>query len=80
MIFSTSWDEHRVHVKEVLGRLKGAVLTANPAKCTWGGKTMEFLGHLVGMATCPYQSRGLRPWPTSPSPQLNMVYGRFWGR
>ena len=48
VIYSRTWEEHRKHVKEVLSRLKGAGLTANPAKCVWGGQTMEFLGHHVG--------------------------------
>ena len=34
-------------MKEVLSRLKGAGLTANPAKCVWGGQMIEFLGHHV---------------------------------
>ena len=41
-------EEHCIHVKEVLSRLKGAGLTANPAKCVWGGQTIEFLGHQIG--------------------------------
>ena len=45
VIYSDTWEEHRVHVKEVLAKLKGAGLTANPAKCVWGGQTMEFLEH-----------------------------------
>ena len=36
IIYSNSWAEHKVHVREVLGRLKKAGLTANPAKCCWG--------------------------------------------
>ena len=49
VIYSSSWEEHKVHVREVLRKLKGAGLMVNPAKCSWGGgMTMEFLGHLVG--------------------------------
>ena len=48
VIYSDTWEEHRVHVKEVLAKLKGAGFTANPAKCVWGGQTMEFLEHQVG--------------------------------
>ena len=48
IIFSPSWEEHVIHVDNVLTKLKAAGLTANPAKCKWGGRSMEFLGHLVG--------------------------------
>ena len=51
IIFSESWEAHVSHVREVLGCLRGAGLTANPAKCHWGGTKMEFLGHLVGEGT-----------------------------
>ena len=47
VIFSKNWEDHKHHVREVLKRLKEAGLTANPAKCYWGGTKMEFLGHLV---------------------------------
>jgi len=48
VIFSSYWDDHVRHIDQVLSKLKGAGLTANPAKCRWGGTTMEFLGHQVG--------------------------------
>ena len=51
IIYSSSWDHHVGHVRQVLSCLREAGLTANPAKCHWGGTRMEFLGHLVGEGT-----------------------------
>ena len=48
VIFSATWEDHIVHIETVLTKLREAVLKANPSKCRWGGKQMEFLGHLVG--------------------------------
>ena len=48
IIHSDHWEDHKQHVREVLDRLKRAGQTANPAKCCWGGTTMEFLGCTVG--------------------------------
>ena len=48
IIYSDNWTDHKLHIREVPGRLKKAVLMANPAKCCWGGTTVEFLGHTVG--------------------------------
>ena len=48
IIFSPCWGDHVKHVRIVLDKLRKAGLTANPAKCKWGGSKMEFLGHLVG--------------------------------
>ena len=43
------------HVREVLGRLREAGLTASPKKCRWGGRVVEFLGHKLeeGMISIP---------------------------
>ena len=48
IVYNSSWKEHVGHVREVLSILRTAGLTANPAKCQWGGTQMEFLGHMVG--------------------------------
>jgi len=48
VVFSKDWESHVQHIERVLKKLGEAGLTANPAKCRWGGKNMEFLGHQVG--------------------------------
>ena len=49
VIFSSSWSEHVEHIDGILDTLGKAGLTANPAKCKWGGgKTIDFLGHSIG--------------------------------
>jgi len=48
IIFSSTWEDHLRDVERVLQTLKEAGLTANPSKCVWGGKFVEFLGHKVG--------------------------------
>ena len=47
-IFSSSWEQHCQDIRKILGRLRGAGLTANTKKCLWGQTHCEFLGHLVG--------------------------------
>ena len=46
--FSDSWDDHLVHVQQVLDALKDAGLTASPSKCAFGTRSLSYLGHLVG--------------------------------
>ena len=48
IIFSDTWKDHSVHIREVLLALRTAGLTANPAKCEWGGRELQFLGHVIG--------------------------------
>ena len=51
VVYSTTWEDHLVHVGGVLQALSSAGLTANPTKCRWGGRAVEFLGHWVGAGT-----------------------------
>ena len=48
IIYSDTWEAHLDHIRLVLESLRSAGLTANPKKCGWGGRHMEFLGHQVG--------------------------------
>ena len=36
LIFSSSWEDHLIHMEGVMGRLKEARLTVKPGKCLWG--------------------------------------------
>ena len=44
VVFSVSWAHHLSHIDRVLQALAEAGLTANPAKCRWGGRTVDYLG------------------------------------
>ena len=62
IIYSDTWEAHLEHIKLILETLRAAGLTANPKKCRWGGRHMEFLGHQVGggiMATPEHRSQAL---------------------
>ena len=48
VIYSPTWEDHVVHVNQVLELIGKAGLTVNPRKCCWGGRAVEFLGHFVG--------------------------------
>jgi len=48
VIFSSSWEAHTKHIRQVLLRLREAGLTASPRKCKWGCEMVEFLRHRIG--------------------------------
>ncbi len=50
LIFSKTWKEHVCHIREVLGALGQAGLTANSAKCEWGAHAVTYLGYEVGLS------------------------------
>ena len=51
LIFSSSWDQHLLHVEEVLQKLKTAGFTARPSKIFAGFRQLQFLGHMIGEGT-----------------------------
>ncbi len=48
LVASGSWEEHVRHLKEVLGCLKNAGLTAKSSKCEFGKRKLSLLGHEIG--------------------------------
>ncbi len=47
LIYSSSFDEHLKHLREVFDRLLGANLKLKPSKCTFAHPEVSFLGHVV---------------------------------
>ena len=47
LIFSSSIEEHRAHLRQVFERLQRNGLIINAAKCLFGQNQLRFLGHIV---------------------------------
>ena len=47
-IFSSSWEEHLIHLNDVVGRIQKAGMTINPAKCQIAQAKILYLGYVVG--------------------------------
>jgi hypothetical protein len=43
VVYSPSIDDHRIHVREVLNRLKGAGFTLNPEKVVFGATEIKYI-------------------------------------
>ena len=48
VIYSSSWEEHLVHLREVLNRIQKAGLKVKPGKCQLGMTYCVYLGHVIG--------------------------------
>ena len=48
IVFSRSWEEHLVHLHQVLRSLQAARLTINVTKCQFGRHEVYYLGHVIG--------------------------------
>ena len=73
IIHSASWDVHLRQLRAVLGELRRAGLTANPAKCRLGLEETSYLGYQVGRGNVrPQESKvaAIRDWPRPTSKKL----------
>ncbi|XP_064490382.1 uncharacterized protein LOC135401724 [Ornithodoros turicata] len=50
-VFSNTWEEHLVHLRTVLDRLRRAGLTVRPEKCQLGRAEVTYLGHTTGQGS-----------------------------
>jgi len=57
IVYSTTFEEHLQHLREVLALLKQYGLTVNKEKCHFGMRQVRYLGHIIG-------SDGIRPDPS----------------
>ncbi|KAJ1134546.1 hypothetical protein NDU88_000997, partial [Pleurodeles waltl] len=46
-VFSSTWQDHLVHLRKVLKALQSAGLSIKASKCQIGQGTVVYLGHLV---------------------------------
>jgi hypothetical protein len=66
LIFSTNLEDHRVHVKKVLERLREHNLHAKPEKCKFHTSSVEYLGVIItpeGVRMDPKKVQAIIQWP-----------------
>ena len=79
IIFSHSWAEHLVHIREVLSRLQGAGLTAKPSKCHFGMLECTYLDHVVGKGVVQLEPSKVQAVMNFPIPSTKMQVHGFLG-
>ena len=87
LVASSSMEEHVEHFRELFRRLTAHDLVVSPAKCQFGKKQIEFLGHTVtkdGIQPLPEKVAAINAYPVPSSMDelrrfLGMVnfYNRF---
>lgn len=67
LIFSTTLQEHKEHVRKALSILKDNELYAKASKCSFFQESVEFLGHIVdkdGLRMDPSKLKAIEEWPS----------------
>jgi hypothetical protein len=60
LIFSKSWSSHLQHLRAVLQRLHDHKLAVKRSKCSFGGATVVYLGHVISVQGWPWTSKRWR--------------------
>ena len=77
--YSGEWEEHLTHLRTVLERLRGAGLTAKPAKCKLGARQCVYLRHTVGNGEIRPESTKIEAVSNFPRPEMKKEVRAFLG-
>ena len=70
MIYSSTFELHLAHLRQVLETLHANQLFAKKSKCAFGEQQIEYLGHMIsikGVATDKKKIEDVANWPTPQS-------------
>ncbi|CAN6252738.1 unnamed protein product [Urochloa humidicola] len=67
LIYSSTMEQHVLHLRQVFDILRQHQFLVELSKCTFGQQQLEYLGHLIsnnGVATEPSKIAAVSSWPT----------------
>ena len=66
IVFGRSFPQHLERLDSVLARLRNANLKLKPSKCSFGRRSVSFLGHIISercISTDPDKLKRIQEWP-----------------
>ena len=79
IVFSSTFEEHLVHLQEVFDRLRKANLTLKLSKCKFAVQNVKYLGNILsteGVSPDPYKIKIVQQWKPPANPkQLRQFLG-----
>lgn len=70
LIYSTTLDDHLLHIEAVLQLLEKDDRKVKPSKCTFAQRSIAYLGHVIseqGISTDPSKIAAIQSWPSPAS-------------
>lgn len=67
LVYSRKEGDHRKHLEQVLSIMQDNQLFAKESKCVFGGRAIEYLGHIItegGVSTDLKKIEAVQQWPT----------------
>ncbi len=77
IIYSSSWEQHLQHLKNVLQRIQEAGLSINSSKCAIAKKETEYLGYVVGNGVIRPQIQKIETIQNCPLPHTKTQIRSF---
>ncbi|KAL6322878.1 hypothetical protein AAG906_020921 [Vitis piasezkii] len=76
LVYSPTWDEHMVHVRQTLETLRQHQFFAKASKCVFGQQELEYLGHIVTHQGVKVDnSKKLQPWSHG---HISLIFRVTW--
>ncbi|CAF4737050.1 unnamed protein product, partial [Rotaria sp. Silwood2] len=79
IIFSRTYDEHLIHLWQILNALQLHNLIVNSTKCELAKQTMEYLGHVINSTTITSLPDKIKSISLLPEPKSVAQANRFIG-
>jgi hypothetical protein len=79
IVYSRTYQEHILHLRQVMERLREANLICAPDKCVIARTRLEYLGHVIDLDTNEPQTRHLGAIQSTPEPTSKKQLKSFLG-
>jgi len=78
-VYSSTWEDHLIHLENVLAEFKSSGMTLKFNKCCFAKKTVKFLGHIIGSGTVQVIQEKITAIVNMPEPNTKKLLRGFLG-
>ena len=79
ILYTLTWQDHVIVLREVLERILKADVTARPSKCLIGAETLDFIAHHIGKGMIEVNEVNISKLRSAPRPTTKKELRAFIG-